>query len=39
MNSLVNEFNNFEKKIKILLWYSNHVPNIIIHSAEPPTAY
>ncbi len=38
MNSLVNEFINFEKNIKNLLLNSNHVPNISTHSAEPPTA-
>ena len=38
MNSLVNEFINFEKNIKNLLQDSNHVPNISTHSAQPPTA-
>ncbi len=38
MNSLVNEFINFENNIKNLLWDLNHVPNISAHSAEPPTA-
>ena len=38
MNSLVNEFTNFEKKIKILYWDSNHVPNIDVGSATTPTA-
>ncbi len=38
MNSLVNEFINFKKKIKILYWDSNHVPNIDVHSATTPTA-
>ncbi len=38
MNSLVNEFINFEKNIKNLLWDSNHVPNISTHSAASPTA-
>ncbi len=37
MNSLVNEFINFERKIENLLWDSNHVPNIHIHSAERTT--
>jgi hypothetical protein len=38
MNSLVNEFINFEKNIKNLLLDSNHVPNISTHSANPPIA-
>ncbi len=38
MNSLVNEFINFEKKIKILYWDLNHVPNIDVRSATTPTA-
>ncbi len=38
MNSLVNEFINFENKIKILYWDSNHVPNINVRSATTPTA-
>ncbi len=39
MNSLVNEFINFGKNIKNLVWDSNHVPNISTHSAAPQTAY
>ncbi len=38
MNSLVNEFINFKKKIKILYWDSNHIPNIDVRSAITPTA-
>ncbi len=38
MNSLVNEFINFEEKIKILYWDSNHVPNIDVRFATTPTA-
>ncbi len=38
MNSLVNEFINFEKKIKILYWDLNHVPNIDVLSATTQTA-
>ncbi len=38
MNSLVNEFINFENKINILYWDSNHVPNINECSATTPTA-
>ncbi len=38
MNSLVNEFIEFEKKIKILYWDLNHVPNINECSATTPTA-
>ena len=38
MNSLVNEFIIFKKKIKILYWNSNHVPNIDVQSATTPAA-
>ncbi len=38
MNSLVNEFINFEIKIKILYWDLNHIPNIDVCSAITPTA-